>query len=198
MRNVIFLTLTFAITLFIFFSFRPVKIIDHQKSEVICHKNNIAYNLGPNLIIALNDKLDPVTDSKIKKLCEYSIINDTNNIYQIPDSPNYSVSAVYKQAGSWTDAILLGITVFILLYVIFNGAVQFKFTTYLFAFPLSLLIFIIFLLNVAKQIYCQRLTGSTLNNFRISAYGFGSQRLQQEEILLKEALIDNLKQCKNQ
>jgi len=209
-----FYTLIYAVittvSLFVFFIFLPYKFIDHNKTKILCFKNNASYEIGPNLIYILDEKPDPITEKNIRKLCEYAIINDSQDVYKTPEKINYTLSVGYEKEGSWGDVVLISIVAFLLMTVaidkfgkliisnfkfqILNQFLKFKFSNII-GIILGLILFLLFLYNPTKRLYCERQMASRNNNFKRSAYGYGLKRIQQEEPQMKSLLKQAYDSC---
>lgn len=210
MKQLIFIPILISVSLFIFYLLLPFKFIDHNESKITCQKNNASYKLGPNLIFALDEKLDSLTDKNIRKLCEYAILNDYQDTYKTPTKINYHLELAYQQEGSWGDTVLISIGIFLLLSILFNTLGKlinhksqipnsnklsnFKLLNTL-AILLGLIFFLLFLYKPARHLYCERKIAAKMSNFQKSAYGYGLFRIQQEEIGMKPVLDQAFKKC---
>lgn len=197
--NIIILTISFGI----FYIFRPYQFIDHNKTKILCFKNNASYEIGPNLIYILDEKPDPVTEKNIRKLCEYAIINDSQDVLKTPEKVNYALSVSYEKEGNWVDTLFISGITFLLMVVTVNKL--FKFNIFqqlaesklpnLFIVIFALFSFLILLKKPAKHIFCERQMASRVNNFKRSAYGYGLKRIQQEELQMKSILKQVYGKC---
>ena len=195
MKQSIFYAIIISVSLFTFFIFRPYKFIEHNKTKIVCQKNNQSYYIGPNLIFAFEEKLDPQTDKNVRKLCEYAIINDSQNTFKTPEKVNYALSVAYEKEGSWVDTALVSSVIFLLMITILNKFfLNFKFFNPV-AILIGLILFLFFLSKPAKSLFCERQMASHINNFKKSAYGYGLLRIQQEEVRIKPLLQQAYKKC---
>ncbi|MBI2641193.1 hypothetical protein HYW87_01190 [Candidatus Roizmanbacteria bacterium] len=92
--------------------FRPFMYIDNDHSYILCNKDKIRYELGPNVIFAIDKKLDPFNDAKARKLCEHQIIRDYINSYPVPEKINYTFLPQKLQESSWLGALFSAILTF--------------------------------------------------------------------------------------
>jgi hypothetical protein len=180
--------LLFLLFLETFYIFQPFTITNHDKSSIVCEKNNLSYEFGLNLIFAIDNKLDPQADKNIRKLCEYSIINDFQDTYKTPSRVNYFVDMINETDGSWGDTLLVSLAI-LSLSIIFVEICKNRFakeqkTTISIKFIIfgaGVIIFLLLLKNPSQKLFCNRVMASNLANFKKSAYGYGLQRLQLEE-----------------
>ena len=208
----------------ILYLFKPYSFIDHSKSRVVCQKNNVTYDLGPNLILVLDKNLDKSTDKNVRKLCEYAIINDYQDAFKTPPGINYQPAFAYEKAGSWGDAVLIGTITFLLIISIVDWLSKLIISNFQFlanepdhrsvhgpvpsrsigtgtwvsnliSIILGLLIFFTFLQKPVRHIYCERQIASKIHNFEKSAYGYGLQHVQEEEKRMSPAIKESLEQC---
>ena len=206
--------MVFSIAMAVFYLYRPYSFIDHSSTKIVCNKNNVGYDIGPSFFYVFAEKIDPLTDKNVRKLCEYSIINDFGDTYKTPAKVNYHLEAIYEQEGSWGDVILLSSTVFFLGLIIINSLSSFwqaegasrilkksidsgqaRVTNYVIAFIISSVIFHFFLKKPAKYIFCERQMASRSNDFKKSAYGFGWNRIQEEQDRMNYVLGQTFKKC---
>lgn len=197
--------IVFSIAIAVFYLYRPYSFIDHRKTKIICNKNNVSYDIGPNLIFAFDQKLDPLTDKNVRKLCEYAIINDDQDTYKTPSKINYRLELEHQKEGSWGDALLLSLAVFFLGLFIVNALTSFwqpaesggasRIRSFVIVSIISLIIFQILLKTPVKKIFCERQMASLINNFKKSAYGYGLQRIQQEEPRMRSVLKNIYQNC---
>lgn len=97
----------------VFWISRPFQYFDNANSRILCN-NNIIFDIGSNYIFSLNEKFDDLNDTKVRKLCEYSIIQDYKNDYKTPENVNYRISTVTNQYSSWTGTSLLFMVFFLI------------------------------------------------------------------------------------
>lgn len=180
----------FSLSFTVFYLFRPYSYIDQSKSKIVCNNNKTIYDVGPTFFFAFERKLDPKTDKNVRKLCEYSIINDYQDTYKSPRKINYRLIPVYNQEGSWTDAFLISL-------VIFAPALLLRAQKAIItsAFFLAIVGFFLLLKIPTKKLYCERQMASRINNFKKSAYGFGLTRIQQEEPYMRTILYQVFQKC---
>ncbi|OGK08674.1 hypothetical protein A2767_01235 [Candidatus Roizmanbacteria bacterium RIFCSPHIGHO2_01_FULL_35_10] len=194
--NIIVEVILLAAALFLFYIFQPYQFIDHNKTKVICNKNNASYDIGPNLIHILDRKPDSISDKDIRKLCEYSLINDTQDVLRTPEKINYKIAVNYEHEGNWLESFFISLTVYLLLKYLLQNYLRLTFNfksiksilVFIACIVFSWIFFFFFLIKPAKQISCERRLASVVNNFKKSAYGFGLKRLQQEDIKMKPIL----------
>lgn len=108
-----------------FYIFKPYSFIDNEHSKIIC-KNGAHYDIGPNYIFTLGNKLDAFNDRAARELCAYSVIRDYGNYYKTPPDVNYQFLPVYIKESSWGDAILVTLAAFL------SGAAVIDGITYVF------------------------------------------------------------------
>lgn len=84
--------------------YRPFTFVDNDHSYVLCHQSNTKYETSPNLIFAVDEKLDPFNDKKARKLCQYQIIKDYGDTYATPGQINYTFLPALRQESSWLQA----------------------------------------------------------------------------------------------
>ncbi len=123
MKN-IFYFITYAVLISISLGavlvYKPFTYIDNSKSSIICTKNGSKYEIGPNFIYVLGNKIDKFNDIKARKLCEYGLVKDYSGSLKIPENVNYSLEIVKTKDSSWIDAILSGIVIFFLEIIFFE------------------------------------------------------------------------------
>ncbi len=184
--------------------FRPYAITNYDKSKIVCQKNNLAYEFGPNLIFAIDHTLDPQTDKNVRKLCEYSIINDFQDTYKTPPQVNYRLEIANDTDGGWADTLLVSLSILCL------GSIFIEFCKNKLAkeqktriqiigvfFAAGVLIFFLLLRNPSQKLFCNRVIASNLANFRRSAYGYGLARMREEEPHLRSFIQEVYVKCLN-
>lgn len=182
----------------IFYLSRPFKIVDHAKTKIVCLKNNLTYDTGPNLFFLLQDNPGPMTDKNIRKLCEYSILEDRQDLYKAPTNLNYRLLLFFEKNGSSRDAFLL--SSFVLAVGIYFINRQTKRREILPVIIISALftaaiIFFALLRPATARIYCKRQLAAGINNFERASYGFGLTRIRQEESIMKETINTTFLEC---
>ena len=115
--KVIFLTFLILMSLFIMLlslgSF-PVKKINWDKTKLICNNGKIYDAKTKDYFLwgrgyGSSDYIDTSDDAKIKKICEYNIIDSnplSEKYYKIPESNNYTIEWEYTWEPSLLDFIL--------------------------------------------------------------------------------------------
>ncbi|MBI4009304.1 hypothetical protein HY357_03655 [Candidatus Roizmanbacteria bacterium] len=173
--------------------FLPFTFVDNDQSKLICDKNAASFDIGPNYIYTLEDRLDAFNDEKARKLCEYSIIRDYGNFYQTPQNINYQFKPVYAKDSSWGDALLIGLATFFFGVLIIEGlqkifVKQIHLTgqyrlgiVYGFILLGGAIVFLIFLRKPAKSLFCQRQIARKVVNFRNSAFQGGVIPIPEED-----------------
>lgn len=189
--------------------FRPFPYVDNNQSYIQCFTDGIGYETSPNLIFALDTKLDSFNDSKARKLCAYHIISDYINMYQTPKEQNYMFLPAKLQDSSWLNAVFVGFVVFALgflcieriwkwnLFLIFLH--DMKKLSYL-IFPIVIMAFgflLYFLLmrHPAAKLYCQRQVDYKLHNFRQSVRRNGAPENIEENTAVKKFLKSLYDDC---
>ncbi len=102
------------LSLVAFSIFKPFTYIDNDHSYIHCFNDSISYETSPNLIFAVDKKLDAFNDEKARKLCQYKIISDYINYYKKPAQVNYELLPAYAQKSSWPAAVFAFWLTFIL------------------------------------------------------------------------------------
>lgn len=191
----------FCLAISILYLFRPYQFIDHNKTKIVCD-NNMSYEIGPNLIFNSSGKFDEQEDKNVRKLCEYAIINDLADSYKSPEKINYHLMISYGKEGSWVDAFLISIAFFLVGSTIIENLLDSfikmkigKTSIIILALLGGFLMFMIFLKNPFTKVYCERQMASRINNFKKAAYGFGFERIAQEEAHIKKILSSQFKTC---
>lgn len=190
----------FSLSFTVFYILRPYRFVDHNSSKVICDKNNIRYEIGPNLLFIFNDKFDAQTDKNVRKLCEYAIINDYQDTYKTPSSINYQLDLAYEIDGGWENVLLVSLSLFGFGFALierFKKHFHHQTTPHLMliGFGLGLVLFLSVFKNPSRILFCQRQQASTLANFKKSAYGFGLARIEQEEPVIQSVLKEGFQKC---
>lgn len=192
----------FSVIIGTFYLFRPYRVLDHQKTTIICVKNNMTYEAGPNLIYAFSETLDPQTDKNVRKLCEYSIMGDYQDSYKAPEMVNYKMIAAYEQRFNWVDTLLVTFVIALIGFAFMEKArtalkihAPNVYTLVIFSLILGVFIFLTTLYSPLKKLWCERKVASTLHNFKKSAYGYGLQRIQQEEKYLSPVIKSEYEIC---
>ncbi len=93
--------------------FKPYAYVENNTSYLMCDDGS-RFETGPNSIFSLESRLDPVNDKKARKLCQYKIIRDYGDTYKASSQINYRFYPDIKNESSWINAVLAGVTVFIL------------------------------------------------------------------------------------
>lgn len=107
-------SLVFALSMSSFIIFRPFFYVDNDTSTVVCNKDQKSYEISPNLIYSVDQKLDPGNDKKARKLCEYQIISDYTDVYKAPMEKNYIFAHSMEQESSWPNAVFAAFLIFFL------------------------------------------------------------------------------------
>lgn len=166
-----------ALSLTLLMAFRPYSFVDNDKSKLICDKNGASFDMGPNYIYTLDNKLDSFNDEKARKLCEFNIIRDYGNFYKNPTAVNYQLKPTYAKDSSWGDAILMA-SVILLFGVLIVETIKKDFrlpqTSIIFVSVFAgALLFFLFFHRAATKIFCQRQIARKVVNFRNSAFKSG-------------------------
>lgn len=194
------LILTFSLAIGMFFLFEPFKYLDNDQSTVICNTGG-EFNIGPNYIYSFEDKLDKFNDVKARKLCTFGAIRDYINYYKTPAQKNYQLKPVFAQNSSWGDATIVTMAAILFAWFILNllleKNLQNIFSTKLFivSILISGLLFVLFLKNTVKKIYCQRQIAQKVVNFRNSAFKYGVQSVPEEDKHIKEITPEIFQKC---
>lgn len=160
-----------------------------------CQPSREEYEINPNLIFAINEKLDPFNDGKARKLCQYHIIRDYNNAYSVPKEKNYIFKPALLQESSWLNAVfavfltaiieVLLILIFLRMVSISNLAYHKKNINQLLSFhyssikkkalimfeiiltlALAFFIYMTVFREITMKAYCKKITAIQLYNFR--------------------------------
>ena len=100
-----------SLSLGVFRLFKPYISVENNTSYLIC-EDKTRFEIGPNSIFALDNKLDKVNDQKARKLCQYKIIRDYGNIYQPVDNINYLFYPVMVEESSLITALFVAVLFF--------------------------------------------------------------------------------------
>ncbi|OGK22183.1 hypothetical protein A2866_03430 [Candidatus Roizmanbacteria bacterium RIFCSPHIGHO2_01_FULL_39_8] len=105
--------LVFSFTVSAFMLFRPFTYVENDHTYILCHTNQVRYETSPNLIYAIETKLDSFNDAKARKLCTYHIISDYINMYKVPKEVNYTFLPDKRTESGWLNALFGGFLVFL-------------------------------------------------------------------------------------
>lgn len=189
------------ISIGIFFVFKPYSYVSNEKSYITCDKTGAKFDIGPNYVYTLENKLDLYNDKKTRKLCEYGIIRDYTDTRQTPLFKNYHFTPVWVTQSSWIDAFFMSISAFIFGFAVISSLVKInlqwpQFKNYLFAIIfLSLILFGLIFKRPAILIYCKRQIAQKVVELRDSSYRYGIMKIPQEEKYLKDILPGLEKKC---
>lgn len=181
-----------ALSIGIFYIFLPYQIIEHKRSQIICLKNNLIYEIGPNLIFMFDQKPDLGNDKKIRKLCEYSIVQDYHDSLKTPAGKNYRLDLKYETVGSIGDTLLMSLTFFGLGLILIK---KYNKGIIILGAATGFFFFLILVEKPARSIYCQRQIASAVGNFKKSASGIGLSIVQLEEPALQSISKEIIKKC---
>lgn len=176
--------------------FRPYSFVDNDKAKVICVESGASFDIGPNFIYTLEDKLDSFNDQKARKLCQYNIIRDYGNTYQTPDKVNYQFKPVYTKDSSWGDAILIALTILslgILLVKLSKYTLNLRNT--IFILILGIVLFFLFIKKPANIIFCQRQIAQKVVNFKNSAFKGGVIPIPEDDQHIKSIIKPLYEKC---
>lgn len=148
------------------------------------------YQAGSNFIFSTDGKLDPFNDKKARKICDYSIIADYQDVYTTSKSVNYNFSPVNQQESNWIQAGIVFLMILcigwlvieslkkIIYLIIFRRSLNYsyhfqlsknKLFALLLFLTISLVIFILFLKKPSTQLYCLRKTMLQVDDFKRAA-----------------------------
>lgn len=175
----------------IFYILRPYKIIDQNKTTVTCLTTNQIFIAGQTPLWLFENEPDSYIDQKIKTLCG-----------NIKEKNVYQIKIVYKQELGWIDDIsltsLLLLICMIIMDSIFKKTIndtKNRLLLFCVACLIGFSIFSFFLKKIATKPYCQQKIASQMANFKLSAYAFGIEQIQQESIPIQSALLDSYRHC---
>lgn len=99
---------------------RPFTYVDNVKTTITCTNNGASFEIGPNFIYILGDRIDEFNDIKARKLCAYGMVKDYGNTLVNPEKANYTLKPVYAQDQAWTATIFLGVVAYIIQVFLFE------------------------------------------------------------------------------
>ena len=111
--HVFLYSIVLALSFSSFLLFRPYEYVDNDHSYIRCFKDGISYETSPNLIFAIDTKLDSFNDAKARKLCEHKIISDYINSYSTPPKINYEFLPALSEKSSWPAALFVFLLTFL-------------------------------------------------------------------------------------
>lgn len=184
----LFYTTLILISTAVFILFQPFTYIDNNKSYIDCADGS-RYEASPNFIFALDKTLDPFNDKKARKLCQFKIISDYNDIYQTPKAVNYTFVPKNEEESSWPNALFASILLFLIGYYFLKSVTKLTFKNlvhnrilFLVANLVALLIYILFLHKPVMRLYCHNQVTTKLYYFHQSIKKNGaSERLEDND-----------------
>ncbi|OGK25482.1 hypothetical protein A3A46_02895 [Candidatus Roizmanbacteria bacterium RIFCSPLOWO2_01_FULL_37_13] len=186
----VFYILLAALSLGMLNVFKPYTYLDNNSSQIICDKSGAPFDIGPNFIYTLEDKLDSFNDQKAQKLCEYGIIRDYGSSYKTPDKPNYQLKPKMVKESSWGDAILMAAAIFIFGAILiemllsrkgFNLKKHYMVVYFILLTIASFALYVFVTKPIAVKVFCQRQIAQKVVNFRNSAYKNGVYPIPEED-----------------
>lgn len=190
--------LTLAIS--VFFLFKPFTYLDNDTSSITCQNGGI-FIIGPNYIYSFEKNLDQFNDIKARKLCAFGVIRDYINYYKTPEQKNYQLKAAFNQNSSWGDAVIAASAVILFSWFILNLLLGknlqniYSSKLLIISILISSLLFIFFLKNPVKKLYCQRQIAQKVVNFRNSAFKYGVISVPDEDKYIKEVTPKIFQSC---
>lgn len=203
-----------ALSLGIFYIFKPYSYVDNNKSLVICSGTNASYEIGPNFIYSFAKTLDTFNDVKARKICAYGAIKDYGNMLKTPTEINYRFEPKYIQESDWADTVFMffatlvvgAIAIEILRVIISKALTQQRPVMrelkvkevvffFLLCFFLALPVFFFVLKKPAAIIFCKRQVARKVNSFKRIIFRYGVFPIPEEDSHIHAVVAPLYEKC---